>query len=75
VIQRAAFLNKLHDLGYGYKSQQKRTQLYRKVGGTHCIFVPLRDLLEDDFVGSSLMQAGLTKPEAESFLNLHRVST
>jgi hypothetical protein len=59
MVPRTTFINKIRELGYKYKSQQKRTQLYRKAGGTHCIFVPLSDLLEDDFVGANLCHAGL----------------
>lgn len=68
MVSRQAFINKIRELGYRYKSQQKRTQLYRKSGGTHCIFVPLCDFLEDDFVGSCLCQAGLTQDQARAFI-------
>jgi hypothetical protein len=74
MIHRDAFLNKLHALHYRYKSQQRKTQLYRKVGGTHCIFVPLCDLLEDEYVGQCLMQAGLTRAEAKAFVSAHQTS-
>jgi hypothetical protein len=68
MVHREAFINKIRELGYTYKSQQKRTQLYRKKGGTHRVFMPLADLLEDDFVKCSLRQAGLAPKDIESFL-------
>jgi len=70
MVRRETFLNKIRELDYTYKSQQKRTQLYRKKGGTHRMFVPLSDFLEDDFVVSSLRQAGLKESEIQSFLSV-----
>ena len=69
MVHRDTFINKIRLLDYYYKSQQKHTQLYRKKGGTHRIFVPLANLLEDDFVVSSLRQAGVNEPEIQSFLS------
>jgi len=68
MVLRTTFINKLRELQYSYRSQQKRTQMYRKAGGTHCIFVPLKDELEDDFVKHNLRQAGIDEKEIESFL-------
>jgi hypothetical protein len=74
MIRRDAFINKIRSLNYSYKDQLKRTQLYRKDGGTHCIYVPLRDLLEDEFVRSALSQAGVSSTEIEQFLSQYRIS-
>jgi hypothetical protein len=68
MVHRAAFINKLHELRYTYKKQQLRTQLWRKRGGTHVIFVPSCDLLEDDWVTGVLRQAGVPEAEIRSFL-------
>jgi hypothetical protein len=68
VVRREAFLNKIKELNYTYKTTQKRTYLYRKIGGTHYISVPKSDLLEDEFVTSSLRQAGCSDPEIKSFI-------
>lgn len=68
MIRREAFVNKIRELKYAYKSQQKRTYLYRKTNGTHYISVPMADLLEEEFVISALRQAGLKDPEIQSFL-------
>lgn len=68
MIRRQVFLNKIETLGYYYKSQQKRTYLYRRRGGTHYISVPTADLLEDEFIRSALQQAGLIDSEIRSFI-------
>ncbi len=68
VISRSHFVNKLRDLDYTYKSRQKRTDLWRKRGGTHRIFVPLTNSLEDEFVVSSLRQAKCGDDEIKAFI-------
>lgn len=69
MVRRESFINKLRELKYSYKSQQKRTYLYRKVGGTHYLSVPMADLLEDEYVTSTLRQAGCKEEEIRSFLS------
>ena len=54
MVRRENFVNKIRELGYSYKSQQKRTYLYRRTNGTHYISVPMTDLLEDEYVTSTL---------------------
>lgn len=68
MVRRDAFINKIRELKYAFKSQQKRTYLYRKTNGTHFIPVPKADLLEDEFVISTLHQAGVSQDEIKSFL-------
>jgi hypothetical protein len=68
MVRREVFVNKIRTLDYYFKSEQKRTYLYRKRGGTHFISVPMADQLEDEFVISTLCQAGLSLSEARSFL-------
>lgn len=68
MVRRESFVNKIRSLNYTYKSQQKRTYLWRKVGGTHYISVPMADLLEDEFVTSALRQAGCTDEDIHAFL-------
>ena len=70
MVRRDSFINKLRKLNYSYKSQQKRTYLYRKVGGTHYVSVPMADLLSDEFVTSSLRQAGCDDKEIRAFLTI-----
>lgn len=68
MVHREAFINKIRELRYTYKTQQLRTQLWRKRGGTHIIFVPSCDLLEDDWVTGTLRQAGESEPDIKTFL-------
>jgi len=68
MVRRETFINKIRTLKYYFVSKQKRTDLWRKRGGTHYISIPLRDFLEDDFVISSLRQACVPDDEIQSFL-------
>ncbi len=40
VIRKSHYVNKIRSLNYVFKSKQKRTELYRKKGGTHYIPAP-----------------------------------
>ena len=68
MVRREVFLNKIRSRGYYFKSKLKRTYLYRRKGGTHFISVPMADQLEDEYVISTLCQAGLSLEQAKSFL-------
>ena len=68
MVSRQSYLNKLRELNYVFKSQLPRVDMYRKQGGTHRIFVRRVDLLSDEFVASSLRQAGCRDDEIRSFL-------
>ena len=68
MIRRESFINKLRELKYTYKAQQKRTYLWRKIGGTHFVSVPMADLLEDEYVASTLRQCGCKDPEIQAFI-------
>jgi hypothetical protein len=69
MILKSAFIKKIRELGYRHRSQQARTHLYRRDGGTHCIFVREKDLLTDDFVKGALGQAGLSCDEIKDFMD------
>ncbi len=68
MVRRESFVNKIRELNYTFKSQQKRTYLWRKIGGTHYISVPKADWLEDHFVRSALRQAGESEERIEAFM-------
>jgi hypothetical protein len=68
MVRRTAFVNKIRTLEYHYKSRQKRTDLYRKAGGTDFIFVPLTNLLEEEYIISTLRQKGVPEAKIQSFL-------
>ncbi len=70
MVRRENYINKIRSLNYTYKDRQKRTDLWRKVGGTHYISVPLADLITEEFVRSSLRQAGESPEAIDSFITL-----
>jgi len=74
MIHRDAFINKIRSLNYTYKDQLKRTHLYRKIGGTHCIYVPMRDLLDDEYVRNTLRQTGQSESDIEQFVSQYASS-
>jgi hypothetical protein len=68
MVRRDQFVNKIRELDYSYKTQQKRTYLYRRKNSTSYISVPMADLLEDDFVSHSLRQAGCSDDSIRKFI-------
>jgi hypothetical protein len=68
MITREAFINKIRELGFVFKAQKKRVYLFRKKGGFSYVAVPKADLLEEDWVASSLRQAGLEEEEIKKFI-------
>ncbi len=68
MISKSHYINKIRSIGYTYKDRQKRTELWRKKGSTHYISVPLTDLLEEEFVISSLRQTGCKEEEIKVFI-------
>ena len=68
MVRHDSFINKIRTLDYIYKTRQKRTDLWRKKGGTHYLSVPNRDLLSDEYVTSALSQAGCPPKEIQNFL-------
>lgn len=69
MVRRESFINKIRTLEFKYKTQQKRTYLYRQSGTTNYISVPMKDLLEDEYVQNALRQAGCEPEEIASFLS------
>ena len=68
MVPRQSFINKLREIGYYYKNKQKRTELWRRTGGTHRMFIPLNHLLEDETAASLLRQAGCGEEDIQKFL-------
>jgi len=68
MVSRQAFVNKIRELGYTFKGERKRIYLWRKTGHAHFISVPKAEKLEDEFVISSLRQAGQTQEQIDQFL-------
>lgn len=73
MIPKSRYINKIRELGYTFKDRQKRTELWRKQGGVHFISVPIRDLLEEQFVALTLRQAGCTIDEINLFISAAKI--
>ncbi len=71
MVRRDTFLNKIRELDYTLKSETRRVHIFRKKGGTHYITLHKCDKLEDEFVRSSLAQAGVKHAEIEAFIASH----
>jgi hypothetical protein len=72
VIARSRFINKLRELEYTFKDRQKRTELWRKRGGTHRVSIPLNEQLEDEYVSHVLRQCGCADEEIKKFIGSER---
>lgn len=68
MVPRNAFINKIRQLGYVFKEQQKRTYLWRQKNSHRFIAIPKKDLLEEEFVFQYLGREGLTKEEIQRFI-------
>jgi hypothetical protein len=68
MVRRESFINKIRTLGYTYKTQQKRTYLWRQSGTTNYMSVPMADWLEDEYVRNALRHAGCSREDIESFI-------
>lgn len=68
MISKRHFVNKLKDLGYVFKEQLHYQERYRLKGGVHIIHIPRRDKLDEDFIRSTLKQAGCSTEEIHAFI-------
>ncbi len=68
MISKKRFVNKLKELGYVFKEQLHYQERYRLRGGTHIIHVRRKDYLDEDYIRSTLKQAGQTREQIEQFL-------
>jgi hypothetical protein len=68
MVPRQAFVNKIRELGFAFKAQQRRTYLYRQTNGLLYIAVPKSDLLEEEWVAIELRRTGQTKEQVQKFI-------
>ena len=73
MIRRETFCNKLNDLKYRYKRETDRVLLYKKPGNPTFVTVPRRDLLDEDYVRTTLRLCGCSLDEIEQFITEYRV--
>lgn len=72
MVKRDAFCNKLNELKYRYKRETDRVALYKKPGNPDFIAVPRRDLLDEQYVRSTLSNAGCGFEEIERFIQQYK---
>lgn len=69
-MRRDRIISKLRELGYSFKQDAWRVQMFRHPVTLHVIAVRKRDDIDDDWVRSALRQAGCPKEEIEKFIGL-----
>lgn len=65
-MRRERVINKLRELKYKFRRDAWRVSIWKK--GTHEVHVPKRDILSEDWVRSTLTQAGCAKDEIDRFI-------
>lgn len=68
MIQRDALINAIRELGYHFKRQAPRTELYKKAGSTNRLHITRRKSLAPEDARSILLHAGMPLEEVERFL-------
>jgi hypothetical protein len=73
VIPRERLINKLRELNYTFRTQTLKSQLWRKKGGTHCVWLPRKENpLSETYVRNVLRQCGVDQEEIERFIGQNR---
>jgi hypothetical protein len=67
-MRRDRIISKLRELGYGFKRDAWRVQIFRHPVTLDVIAVRKRDDIDDDWVRSVLRQAGCSKEDIERFI-------
>jgi len=70
-MRRERFIAKLRELGYSFRRDAWRVQLWRK--GTHEVSVRKRDHIDDDWVRQTLRQCGCSHDDIERFIAQCRI--
>jgi hypothetical protein len=69
MVPRERLINKLRELNYTYADQTDKSVLWRKRGGTHCVWLRRKeDPLSETYVANVLRQCGMALPDIEAFL-------
>lgn len=73
-IRREAVVNKLRELGFTYKGQGDRMQLWKQKGTTRVAGVRRSDFIPEAEVRAALKLAGCTDEAVEDFLREARLT-
>ena len=75
MIPRKSFIRKLRNLGFRYKTQLKRTELYkrpkRRNHFSDLVYVPRSKTLDKDYVRQVFQKCGVPQDEIDSFIVEH----
>lgn len=66
MIKREQLINKLRELGYKYKRQSDRVEIYAR--GTQRVLLPRRDLIPVALAQILVRQAGASESDALAFI-------
>jgi hypothetical protein len=69
MISREKFINRIRELGYSFKRQAQRVDIWRRATDKHYISMPRTKNLREDYVRSTLRQAGCSPEEIEQFIS------
>jgi hypothetical protein len=72
VIRREHFFNKLREIGYKYKREGDRAFLYKRPNDPSYVAVPRSDFLDDAYVRATLLRAGCSVTDVETFIAGHQ---
>ena len=73
MVPRERLINKLRELNYTFSTQTLKSQLWRKRGGTHCVWIPRKeDPVSETYVRNLLRQCDVGAPDIETFIGQYR---
>ena len=69
MVPNDALINVLRrELGYGFKKPTDRTNIYKKKGGTHRVFIRKNAVHSPEYARAILRSAGMSDDGIEQFL-------
>lgn len=66
MLTRESVINKIRQLGFSFKRQADRVDIWRR--GTDTISLPRRDRIDEDWVRRQFAYLGLSRDEIEQFI-------
>lgn len=73
MVPRERLINKLRALNYTYADQTDKSVLWRKKGGTHCVWLKRKeDPMSVTYVSNVLRQCGVTEQDIGIFIAQNR---
>ena len=72
MVSRNAFINRLRELGYSYKDQTDKMQLWRRSRDAHMVWIRRKeDPLSAEYARQVLRQCGCSDAEIENFISTY----